>query len=119
MAAPNLLNITTIRGNTAVLNVITVAANVIANPSNSNKVFKINTLMFANIDGAAAADITADLVRNGAPFDIVSTVTVPADATLIALSKDTPIYVEEGDFIRVFASANGDIQAICSYEEIT
>ena len=119
MTAPNILNISNIRGNTAVLNVITVAANVVANPSNSNKVFKINTLLISNINGTVSADVTAEFVRSGAPYDIVSTVSVPADATLVALSKDTPIYVEEGDFIRITASSNSSIQAICSYEGIS
>lgn len=119
MAAPNIVNVTTIRGNTAVQNVSTVATNIVANPAASNKVFKINTLLISNIDGVNSADITAEMVRGGAGYDIVFTVAVPADASLVAISKDTSIYLEEGDSIRLTASANGDLQAICSYEEIS
>jgi hypothetical protein len=119
MAAPNIVGVSTIRGNTALLNVITVAANVVANPASSGKVFKINTLIVANIDGTNSADITAEFVRGGIAYDIASTIAVPPDASLVVLSKDTSIYLEEGDFIQLIASANNDLSAICSYEEIS
>lgn len=119
MAQPNIVGVTTIRGNTAVLNVSTVAANVVANPASSNKVFKINTLMIANMDGTNAADITASLFVDGVEFKIVHTVSVPADATLVVISKDTSIYLEESEYIRLSASANGRLHAICSYEDIS
>ena len=51
--------------------------------------------------------------------DLAHTVSVPADASLVVLSKDTALYLEENDTIRLTASANGDLQAICSYEEIS
>jgi hypothetical protein len=119
MAAPNIVNVTTIRGNTAVLNVTTVSTNVVANPASSNKVYKINTLLIANKDGVNSADVTAWLLRGGINYSIANTVTVPADASLVAIAKDTAIYLEEGDAIRLSASANNDLDAICSYEEIS
>lgn len=119
MAQPNIVAVTTIRGNTAVLNVTTVATNVVANIVASNKVYKINSLLISNIDGTNSADITAGLFKGGVEFRIASTITVPADATLVAISKDTSIYLEEGDYIRLTASANNDLNAILSYEEIT
>lgn len=118
MAQPNIVNVTTIRGNTAALNVSTVAANVVANPASSNRVLKINTLMIANMDGVNAADINVSLFKVGVEFKIAHTITVPADASLVVLSKDTSIYLEETDYIRLSASANGRLHAICSYEEI-
>jgi hypothetical protein len=119
MAQPNIVNVGTIRGNTAVQNVSTVATAIVTNNAASNKVYKINTLLISNIDGTNPADITAELVRGGAPYDLAATITVPADASLVIISKDTSIYLEEGDSIRLQASANGDLQAICSYEEIS
>lgn len=119
MAAPNIVNISTIRGNTAVLNVTTVSSNIVVNPASSNKVFKINTLLIANKDGTNSADVTAALLRGGILYSIANTVTVPADASLIAISKDTAIYLEEGDTIRLSASANNRLDSICSYEEIS
>lgn len=119
MAAPNIVNVTTITGKTAVANVSTDAANVIANAAASNKVFKINTLIVSNIDGTSAADITASVYRSSIEYPIGKTISVPADASLVLITKDNTIYLEEGDSIRCTANANGDLVAICSYEEIS
>lgn len=119
MAAPNIVNVATITGKTAVANVTTAAADVVTNSAASGKVFKINSLIIANIDGVNAADITASVYRSSVEYKVAHTVTVPADATLVVLSKDTAIYLEEGDTVRLTASANGDLQAVCSYEEIS
>lgn len=119
MAAPNILNVTNITGKTAVANVSTTAADIVSNPVSSNEVFKINSLIISNIDGTNSADITASVFRSSVEYKLAHTIAVPADATLIIISKDTSIYLEEGDTIRLTASANGDLQAVCSYEEIT
>ncbi len=119
MAAPNIVNVATITGKTAVANVTTVATDVITNSVSSGKVFKINSLIISNIDGAVAADISASIYRSSVEYKFAHTITVPADATLVVLSKDTALYLEEGDAVRLTASANGDLQAICSYEEIS
>jgi hypothetical protein len=117
MAAPNIVNVTTITGKTAVLAVTTSATAIVTNSAASNKVFKINALYVANVDGTNAADITIDLFRSSTAYKIVNTVSVPADATLDVISK--AIYLEEGDALRLTASANSDLEAICSYEEIS
>ena len=51
-------------------------------------------------------------------FYLASTVAVPADATLIVLGKDAPIFLEENQSIRGGASANSDLDVIISYEEL-
>lgn len=119
MAQPNIVNVSRILGNTAYQNVNTVAANIVANPASSNCAYKINTLMIANIDGANSADITASIFSGGIENKIAHTVAVPADATLILISKDTSVYLQEGEYIRLSASANSDLWATCSYEDIS
>ena len=119
MAAPNIVNVTSIIGKTAVMAVTTTPTDIVSNSAGSNKVFKINSLIISNIDGAVSADISASVFRSSVEYKIAHTIAVPADATLIVLSKDTSIYLEEGDTIRLTASANGDLQAVCSYEEIS
>ena len=119
MAAPNIVNVTTIIGHTDVLAATTTATAIVTNSSASGKVLKINSLSIANIDGTNPADITVDLFRSSTAYPLASTVTVPADATLVVITKDTSIYLEEGDSIRLTASANGDLTGICSYEEIS
>ena len=60
MAQPNIVNVTTLRGNTALMNVTTVSTNVVVNAASSNKVYKVNTLLISNIDGTNSADISAE-----------------------------------------------------------
>jgi uncharacterized protein YajQ (UPF0234 family) len=119
MAAPNIINVTTITGKTAVANVSTTAADIVTNSAASGKVLKVNSLIVSNISGINSADITASVFRGAVEYKIASTITVPADATLVIVSKDTTIYLEEGDTIRVTASALSTLQAVCSYEEIS
>ena len=117
MAAPNIVNVTTILGKTAVQQVTTSATAIVTNTAASGKVFKINALYIANVDGTNAADISVALFRSSVSYEIAHTVSVPADATLDVISKS--IYLEEGDDLRLTASANSDLEAVCSYEEIS
>jgi hypothetical protein len=119
MAAPNIVGVTTITGKTAVQAVTTSATAIVTNSAASNKVFKINSLVVSNVDGTNAADITVDLFRSSVAYEVASTITVPADASLVVISKETAIYLEEGDSLRCTASASGDLEAVCSYEEIS
>ena len=119
MANPNIVNVSDIRGKTSVQSVGTSATAIVSNTSASGIVIKINSLTVANIDGINSADITVDLFRSSTSYKIANTIAVPADSTLVVISKDTAIYLEEGDSLRCLASATGDLQAICSYEEIS
>jgi len=117
MAAPNIVSVTTITGKTAVLAVTTSATAIVTNSGSSGKVFKVNALYVSNIDGVNSADVNVDLYRSTTAYHIAKTVSVPADATLDIVSKS--IYLEEGDSLRLTASANSDLEAVCSYEEIS
>ena len=116
MVTPNIYATTSIIGKTDVLAVPTTATAITT--CAANKIYKINSLVIANIDGVNAADITVDLFRSSVAYRIASTITVPADATLVVISKDMGIYLEENDALRVTASAVSDLQAFCSYEII-
>lgn len=119
MAAPNIVNVSTIIGKTAVQSVTTTATAIVENTAASNKVLKINNIIISNVDGVNAADITVDVFRSSTAYHLAKTITVPADSTLVVLSKESAIYLEEGDSIRCTASADGDLEAFCSYEEIS
>lgn len=119
MANPNIVNVSTITGKTAVQNVITTATSIVSNSTSSNKLIKLNSLVISNIDGSNAADITVDIYRNTTAYKIANTVVVPPDASLTVITKDMSIYLEEGDELRLSASANGDLTGVCSYEEIS
>jgi len=117
MAAPNIVNVTAIYGKTGVLVVTTSATAIITNSAASGKVLKVDSLMVSNVDGTNNATVNVDVFRSSTAYRIAYLMTVPAGATLDMLSKY--IYLEEGDSLRLTASANSDLEAVASYEEIS
>ena len=124
MANPNIVNVTSILGKSAVVDLTTTNATlVVENTAASNKVFKINSLIISNVDGTNAADITVSLYSEdnigGTATQIVSTVSVPADASLVVIDKNTSIYLEEDRSIGATAGSANDLKVVISYEEIS
>ncbi len=123
MAAPNIVNVTSIIGNSLSVAVATSATQLASNAASSGKVFKINSIVIANIDGTSAADITVNIYSaaalGGTAIAIASTISVPADASLIVTDKTTTFYLLENQSIGALASAAGDLVATISFEEIT
>ena len=118
MANPNLFSASSVFGKTAGLALTTSNQTIVSNAASSGKLYKINTLMIANVDGAASADVTVELLKSGTAYKLLNTVPVPADASLVAISRDNQIYLEENDSIRLLASASSDLVATASWEEI-
>lgn len=114
MAAVNIVNVTSINGFNLCGAVTTSATDVIDVPN--DVIYKINTIMIANVDGTNAADISVSISRdNGSSyFALASTISVPADSTLSLLS--TTLYLDETDLLRVQASANSDLEYVISGE---
>lgn len=123
MAAPNIVNVATITGKTDAGHLLTSSDPILTNSGGSGKVFKINTLIIANVDGTNNADVS--VYHNNPNISptrtsyIANTITVPAKASLVAISKDAAIYLQEGESIYAFASANGDLDYVISYEELS
>ena len=117
MAAPNIVSVATLTAKTAVQAVGTSATAIVSNAASSGKVIKINALYISNVDGTNNAEINVDLYRSSTAYHIAKTVVVPADATLDVISK--AIYLEEGDSLRLTANAASDLEAVCSYEELS
>jgi hypothetical protein len=119
MANPNLAAAGNIYGRTDVLSVATTATAITSNAAASGKVLKVNSLVVSNINGTTAVDINVDLFRSSTAYRIASTVAVPADASLVVISRENPIYLNEGDSLRVTAGTANSAQAVCSYEELS
>ena len=123
MATQNIVAVTAIVGNTLSAAVLTTATQLASNAASSGKVFKINSIVIANIDGTAAADVTVNIYSaaalGGTASAIASTISVPADASLIVTDKTTAFYLLEDRSIGALASAAGDLVATISFEEIT
>ena len=124
MAAPNIVNVSTITGITSKIALSSTSqTTLVSNAASSNKVFKINMIQVANVDGANACDVTVDVHSaasgGGTAYSLVSTISVPADASLVALDKNTAIYLEENTSITATAGTANDLEVIVSYEEIS
>ena len=117
MAASNIVSVATLTAKTAVQAVGTSATAIVSNAASSGKVIKINALYISNVDGTDNAEINVDLYRSSTAYHIAKTIVVPADATLDVISK--AIYLEEGDDLRLTANAASDLEAVCSYEELS
>lgn len=119
MAAPNLRNPSQLIGKTALAqNVTTSLTSILSNSASSNKVFKINSIFAANVNGASNTDVTISIYNGTVDTYLAYTVFVPADATQIISTKETYFYLEEGCSIRASATNANFIHVIISYEEI-
>ncbi len=123
MATPNINSATAITGKTAGTALTTTNATaILTNSSTSNALFKVNSVYIANVDGTNACDVTLryfGAATGGTGFALASTVSVPADATVVAVSKEAPIYLPENSRLEATAGTASDLEVVVSYEEIT
>ena len=124
MAAPNIVDVSTIIGKSATIALSSTSqTTLVSNAASSGKVFKINMIQVANVDGANSCDVTVDVHSaasgGGTAYSLVSTISVPADASLVAVDKGTALYLEEDRSITATAGTANDLEVIVSYEEIS
>jgi len=124
MAAPNIVNVATITAKTDQLALSSTSATVlVSNAASSGKVIKVNMIQVANVDGTNACDVTVDVHSaasgGGTAYSLASTISVPADASLVVVDKNTALYLEEDMSITVTAGTANDLEVIVSYEEIS
>jgi hypothetical protein len=119
MAAPNLKNPNSVTGKTVGYVVTTTMAAALSNSAASGKLLKVVSVYCANVDGTSAADISLEHYNGTTGFKLANTITVPADATQVLVTREAPIYLEEGQSLRAQASAAGDLELVISYEDIS
>jgi len=129
MANPNIVNVTAIYGTTTYYAPSgTSAVVLLANAASSGLVYKINQIVVANTTGSAA-NATVSIYTNGAvaqgsapaggtAYPVVSAVSVPANASLIAVDKTTAIYLMEGTSISITSGTSNSLTFTISYENI-
>jgi hypothetical protein len=130
MANPNIVNVTTITGNTTYLTPSgTTSVVLLPNAASSGKVFKINQIVAANTT-ASAASATVSVYTNGAvaqgsapsggtAYPVISAVSVPGNASLICVDKTTAIYLQEGTSIAITSGTASALTFSISYEDIS
>jgi hypothetical protein len=130
MASPNIVNVTSIIGSTTYLAPsVTTPLVLLANTAGSGTVMKINQVVVANVS-ASAANSTVAIYTNGAvaqgsapsggtSFPVINAVSVPANASLIAVDKTTAIYLMEGTSIAITSGTANLLAFTISYEIIS
>ena len=123
MANPNIVNVTSILGTTTYLTPANTTANtLLSNAASSGLVFKINQIVCANVNGASAVNATVAInnaaAGAGTNFPVISTIAVPASASVIAVDKTTAIYLMENSSIVVTSGTSSGITYTLSYESI-
>ena len=113
MANPNIVSVTAIYGTTTYYTPSgTTAVVLLPNAASSGLVYKINQIVCANVNGSSAVNATVSIYSNGAvaqgsapaggtAYPIISTLSVPANASVIAVDKTTAIYLMEGTSISI------------------
>ena len=133
MAAPNIVNVATITGVTTFHAGIAVTTGgrgslgittVVSNAAASGKVLKINSLSAAAIGSTTGVTLQyfndVNHVSAGSTVSIAMTVSVPTYSSLVVISKENSVYLEENTSLGIFAQPNaGTIDVVCSYEEIS
>lgn len=130
MANPNIVNVTSILGTTTYYAPTgTSAVVLVPNAAASGTVFKVNQIVVSNTT-ASAANATVAIYSNGAvaqgsapsggtAYPIVSAVSVPANASLIAVDKTTAVYLMEGNSISITSGTGSALTYTISYEVIS
>jgi uncharacterized protein YyaL (SSP411 family) len=119
MAAPNIAALTTITGKTAVQAVAASATAIVSNSAASGKVLKVNSLYVANIHASTTGAITVDVYRSSTAYRIANAISVPINSVYMVIQKDSPIYLEEGDSLRLTGGAASTLEAVASYEDLS
>ena len=130
MANPNIVSVTAIYGTTTYYTPSgTTAVVLLPNAASSGLVYKINQIVCANVNGSSAVNATVSIYSNGAvaqgsapaggtAYPIISTLSVPASASVIAVDKTTAIYLMEGTSISITSGTASGITYSISYESI-
>jgi len=119
----NIVNVTAILGTTTFLTPANTTANVLlSNAASSTLLYKINQIVCANVNGSSAVNATVSInnlaAGAGTSFPVISTISVPASASVIAVDKTTAIYLMENQSIVVTSGTSSGITYTISYESI-
>ena len=99
----------------------TSATSLLSNAASSGRVFKVIAIVAANVDGTSAADISVSrysaAALGGTAFPVASTISVPADASLIVADSTTPIMLAANTSLGATAGSSNTITMTVTYQE--
>jgi len=123
MANPNIVNVTSIYGNTSYLIPSNTSATAwTALTPAAGTVNKIDNIVASNVTGSAVAvtvSINSATSGGGTAYRIAYQISVPANASLIIVDKTTAFYCGEGQSVVATVGTGSAIELTASYEAIT
>jgi hypothetical protein len=123
MANPNIVNVTSIYGNTSYLiPSSTSAATWTALTPATGTVNKIDNIVASNVTGAVATvtvAVNSAAAGAGTNYRLVYQVPVPINASIVVADKSTAFYLGEAQSIVVTVGTASAIELTASYEAIT
>ena len=123
MANPNIVNVTSIYGNTSYLIPSTTAATTwTALTPAAGTVNKIDNIVAANVTASTATvtvSINSAAAGAGTAYRLVYQVPVPVNASIVVADKSTAFYLGEAQSIVVTVGTASAIELTASYEAIT
>ena len=123
MANPNIVNVTSIYGNTTYLiPSATSATTWTALTPAAGTVNKIDNIVASNVTASAATvtvAINSAAAGAGTNYRLIYQVTVPINAAIVIVDKSTAFYLGEAQSIVVTVGTASAIELTASYEAIT
>ena len=123
MANPNIVNVSSIYGNTSYLIPSTTSATTwTALTPASGTINKIDNIVAANVTGSVATvtvSINSAAAGGGTAYRLVYQVPVPVNASIVVVDKSTAFYLGEAQSIVVTVGTASAIELTASYEAIT
>ena len=123
MANPNIVNVTSIYGNTSYLiPSTTAAATWTALTPAAGTVNKIDNIVASNVTASVATvtvAINSAAAGAGTNYRLVYQVPVPINASIVVADKSTAFYLGEAQSIVVTVGTASAIELTASYEAIT
>ena len=133
MANPNIVNVTSIYGNTAYISPAGTSATAAWTHNGTtaltgltpaaNTVNRVTSITVSNVTGGAVAATVA--IADNATFgsgtarNIAFAISVPANSTLVVTDKSTSFYVTENQSVGVTAGTGNALNFVATFEAIT
>lgn len=116
MSNPNIKTGATIQAFNAPSLVGTTYAAVVSNASTSNALQKVSSVHICNITAATSCAVTVALSNGTTYYHLLAgqAVTVPIQP----VTRNTPVYLQEGDSICIYAATSGHLEAVFNYEQV-
>lgn len=123
MANPNLVNVTSIYGNTTYLipSTTSVTTWTALTPA-VNTVNKLNSIVASNVSGSnttVTVSVNSATGGGGTAYRVAYQLVVPTGASLIIVDKTTALYIGETQSVVVTVGTGSAIELVASYEAIT